>query len=161
MTVNTSKVARRELRFESIDDLIAELNRIEQAEALGQLQVLGKWSPGQIVSHLAAWIEYGWDGFPMKRPPFFVRWILSFMGKKFLRTGLPSGMRIPGVKGGTFGQDDVPLGQALARLRTALQRLKNGELAKFDSPAFGPLSHEDRIRLNLRHAELHLSFMTL
>ncbi len=37
-------------------------------------------------------------------------------------------------------------------------RLKNGEPCTHDSPAFGALSHEDRIRLNLRHAELHLGY---
>jgi hypothetical protein len=27
------------------------------------------------------------------------------------------------------------------------------------SPAFGPMNHEDRTQFNLRHAELHLSFL--
>jgi Protein of unknown function (DUF1569) len=160
MSVNTSKITRRRLRFETIDDLLAELDRIEQANLAGRLTVQGNWSAGQIVSHIAAWVEYGWVGYPVKPPPFFIRWILKFMLKKYLRSGMPAGLRIPGTKEGTFGQDNVPVPQAIDRLRSCLQRLKDGEQARFDSPAFGPMSHEDRIKLNLRHAELHLSFLS-
>ena len=159
MAVNSAKVKRRKLRFENLDELLDELTRIEQADSLGCLQVIGNWSPGQILSHVAAWIEYGWIGYPIKPPLFIIRWMMKLMLGKYLKSGLPSGVKIPGVKGGTVGQDEVPMTHAIARLRTNIQRLKSGERSKFDSPAFGPLSHEDRITLNLRHAELHLGFM--
>jgi len=45
------------------------------------------------------------------------------------------------------------------RLRTALARLQSGEPCRHDSPAFGPMNHQDRILFNLRHAELHLGFL--
>ena len=151
--------ARRTLWFDSIDQLLAEVDRIMTAEANGQLQTSGSWTPGQILAHLAAWIEYGYDGFPMKAPPWIIRVILRAQLKKYLRRGMPSGVRIPKAPGGTFGADNLPSQEAADRLRTALERLKNGEPAKYDSPAFGAMSHEQRIQLNLRHAELHLSFL--
>jgi hypothetical protein len=77
-----------------------------------------------------------------------------------LRSGMRGGVKIPGVKGGTTGADDVPLQESLQRYRSALARLKV-EPAKFPSPAFGPMSEEDRIRLQLRHAELHLGFIVV
>lgn len=160
MTVDTSMVARRKLRFGSIEDLLVELENIERAHVSGSLMVQGNWSVGQILSHIAAWIDYGWDGYPLKPPPFFIRWILKFMVKKYLRDGMPAGVKIPGIKAGTVGQDDVPFEQALERLRKSLQRLSSGEQAKFHSPAFGQMSHENRIALNLRHSELHLSFLS-
>ena len=45
-----------------------------------------------------------------------------------------------------------------ARLRAALKRMQI-EPARYESPAFGPLSDSDRIALNLRHAELHLGYL--
>lgn len=151
---------RRQLHFASIPDLLAELERVEAADKEGTLATTGNWSPGQILAHLAAWIDYGWDGFPVKPPPFFIKWILVWMGRRILRRGMSPGTRIPGVKAGTYGQDDVSVSEGLKRLRRSLSRLQAGEQAKFDSPAFGPLSHQDRILLNLRHAELHLSYLS-
>ncbi len=56
--------------------------------------------------------------------------------------------------------DNMPTAEAGQRLLNALKRLQDGEEAQFHSPAFGPMSHEDRIRLNLRHAELHLGYLS-
>lgn len=77
-----------------------------------------------------------------------------------LANGMPRGARIPGVADGTFGMDDMDISEAAKRLFAALTRLKGPEDAKHDNPAFGPMSHADRIRLNLRHAELHLGYLS-
>jgi hypothetical protein len=159
--INTSKVKRRKLWFHSIDEALQDLDRIEAAEKSGTLNALGNWTPGQILSHVSAWIEYGWDGYPIGAPPFFIKWILKLIGRRYLRKGMPAGVKIPGIEGGTKGQELIPTDAALARLRKALHRLQNGEPAVHDSPAFGPMSHEDRILFNLRHVELHLSFLQL
>ena len=158
--IKTKKVeGRRSLRFSSVDEALADIDNIKAADSAGQLRTLGNWSAGQILAHVAAWIEYGYDGFPIKPPPFFIRWYLRRLGRKFLKQGLPAGANIPRVPNGTFGQDDMPTREAADRLKTALLRLKNGEEAQYDSPAFGPMNHEDRTQFNLRHAELHLSFL--
>ena len=159
--INTSQVPRRKLWFHSIEELQQELDRIEAAEKSGTLKALGNWTPGQILAHVSAWIEYGWDGYPIGAPPFFIRWLLKLVGRRYLRKGMPAGVRIPGVEGGTKGQELTSTDVGLARLRKALGRLKNGELAVHDSPGFGPMTHEDRILFNLRHAELHLSFLQI
>lgn len=149
----------RELRFSSVDDCIAELDRIESAHQAGTLTTTGNWTPGQILSHLAAWIEYGYDGFPLKAPPFFVRWILKFLMKGALRKGvMKPGVKIPGVEGGTIGQEDMETGAALDRYRAALARLQS-EPAIHNSPAFGKVPDEVRLKMNLMHAQLHLGFM--
>jgi hypothetical protein len=155
----TSNVSRRQLRFATIDELLQEIERIETADRESRLQSLGTWTPGQILGHVAAWIEYGYDGYPMKPPPWFIRLVLRWQVKKYLRDGMPSGVRIPRVEAGTYGVEVVPLREGAERLRRALERLRAGEPARCDSPAFGPMSAEDRNRLNLRHAELHLSFL--
>jgi hypothetical protein len=149
----------RTIRFDSIDECVAEIRRIVSAEQEGSLRTIGNWTPGQILAHVAAWIEYGYEGFPIAPPPFFVRWILRLRLRKMLRDGMPRGVRIPGVSEGTVGMDPMATSDAAERLLRAMERLNSGEEAKFHSPAFGAMSHEDRIKLNLRHAELHLGFL--
>jgi hypothetical protein len=159
--VNTAKVAgRRTLRFANIDEAFQEIDYIVAADKAGRLRTLGNWTPGQILGHVAAWIEYGYDGYPVKPPPWFIRIILRMLVKKYLRRGMPAGVKIPGAKEGTYGTEVLPLREATERLRRAFLRLKSGEPAPYDSPAFGVMSHAERIELNLRHAELHLSFLT-
>ena len=157
--VQSNPAERRKLWFDSIDELFDELEQIKKAEADGRLRAVGAWTPGQILSHLAAWVDYAYDGFPMKPAPWLIRVFLRWQLKKYLREGMPSGVRIPRVQGGTTGADDLPFDEAAGRLRVALERLQSDEPARYDSPAFGALSHEQRIQLNLRHAELHLSFL--
>ncbi len=148
----------RPLRFNSIEECIAEVNRIRAAEDNGNLRTTGNWTPGQIMSHVAAFIEYGYVGFPIGPPPFYVRWILRLRVGKVLRKGMPRGVRIPGIAEGTVGMQAMDTSEAAQRLLTALGRLHSAEQVKFHSPAFGPMSDNDRIQLNLRHAELHLGF---
>jgi hypothetical protein len=150
---------RRQLRFAVIEDLLLDIERMLVADKQGHIRALGTWAPGQILGHVAAWIEYGYDGYPMKPPPWPIRWLLRWQLKKYLRQGMPSGVRIPKVEQGTYGIEVLPTDVAAERLRRALRRLQAGEPAKYDSPAFGSMSHDDRIQLNLRHAELHLSFL--
>ena len=149
----------RELRFANIADCFAELERVEAAHQAGNLTTTGNWTPGQILSHLSAWIEYGYDGFPLKAPPFFVKWLLKFMMKGTLRKGfMKPGISIPGVEGGTIGQEEMETGAALERYRAALSRLQS-EPAIHNSPAFGKVTDEVRIKMNLMHAQLHLGFL--
>lgn len=156
--VDTAKAVRRKLRFNTIDDLLAEMDRLIEAESGGKLQSTGNWTLGQIFGHLAAWIDYGYDGYPMT-VPWFIRLILKFKVKGYLKNGMPAGVKIPKTPGGTYATAALSTDEGALRLRKSLDRLKRGEVAKFDSPAFGPMSHDDRILLNLRHAELHLGFV--
>ena len=150
----------RTLRFNSVDECSSEIHQIIAASQAGNLKATGNWTPAEIMTHLANWMEYAYRGFPIGPPPFFIRWILRLRLRKMLRDGLPRGVRIPGVEGGTVGMEDIDTIKAARQFLAALERLKSNEVAEFDSPAFGPMSHADRIALNLRHAELHLGFLS-
>ncbi len=154
-----SKAHHRHIRFSNIDEVLRELERIKQADQDGRLETSGNWTAGQILSHVAAWIEYGYAGYPIQTPPFPFNLLLRWMGKRILKKGMKPGVRIPGVKAGTFGQENLTVAEGVERLEKAFQRLKKREQCRFDSPAFGPMSMDDRIELNLRHAELHLGFI--
>lgn len=161
MPVDTKKVKRRPLRFNTLDEMLAEANRIGAADAAGTLKRLGNWTAGQNFSHVAAFIDYGYDGFPaaFTNPPWFVKLMFKLMRGRILSKGMPQGVSIPHISGGTTGADDVSTQEGLKRLTSAAAKLKAAP-PPIHSEAIGPLSHEDSIRLALRHAELHMGFVT-
>ncbi|MFZ2874939.1 MAG: DUF1569 domain-containing protein [Phycisphaerales bacterium] len=156
---DTSKIAdRRQLAFETLADLRADLATLERAG--GTLRTSGNWTAGQNFSHLAAFIEFAYNGYPpeLSNPPWFIKAFLRLRKRPMLRGRLPAGVKIPGIKEGTVGADDAPAHSALSRLRTALDRLERSAPTS-PNPVFGPLTHEEWIALHLRHAELHLGFV--
>ncbi len=157
-TVDTAQVRdHRRLQFNTVDDLRAEIERIVASEQAGTLRRTGNWTAGQAFGHLAAWINFAYDGYPMKLP-WFIRPFVRRKLKQYLAGRMDAGVRIPRVAGGTYGTEVLPTEEGAARLRAALGRLER-EPARCDSPAFGKLPEEQRIKLNLRHAELHLGFL--
>jgi hypothetical protein len=156
--LDTAKVQdRRKLQYASIDALLADVDKLVAAEKAGKLRRSGNWTVGQAFNHLGTWINYGYEGFPM-RVPWFIRMLIKTKLKKYLTAGMDAGVRIPKSPDGTYATDVMGVDEGAKKLRDALARLKKGEPAKFDSPAFGKMSQENRVKLNLRHAELHLSF---
>jgi hypothetical protein len=157
-TVDTKHAAgRRSLRFERIDDALADAEAMAAAEREGRLRRVGNWTLGQILGHLATWVGYAYDGVPVT-PPLLVRWVMRPMKKRFLYKGMPAGVHIPKTPGGTFGTDVLPPDEGLARYRAACARLK-AEAPTRRHPIFGAMTHDEWIAGQLRHAELHLSFV--
>ena len=155
--VDTGKVAgRRILRFESIDQMMAEVDRLVEAERAGRLERIGNWTLGQALGHLASWAEYSYTGIPLKTP-FFIKWILRLRKQQFLHEPMRAGVKIPGVEGGTLATDTVPLDDSLQRLRAVMAKLKS-QAPTITHSIFGQLSHDEWIAVNLRHGELHLGY---
>jgi hypothetical protein len=148
---------RRRLRFNTVDELRAEIDRVLAAERAGTLRPSGNWTAGQAFGHLATWINFAYDGYPM-RVPWFIRLLIRRKLKRYLAGEMDGGVRIPRVEGGTFGTEPLSTEEGATRLRAALDRMLR-EPARHDSPAFGKLPEAQRIELNLRHAELHLGFL--
>jgi hypothetical protein len=149
---------RRTLRFESIDDAVAEADRLVAAEREGRLTHVGNWSLGRALGHLATWANFAFDGYPPEVvAPLPVRLILGVMRNRILNKGMMPGVRIGRVPEGTLGTDELSPEEGLRRFRTALQRLQQSA-PTIDNPVFGTLTHAQWIQLNLRHAELHLGF---
>jgi hypothetical protein len=148
---------RRSLRFDTLADALREADRIAAAEHAGTLRVTGNWSVGQMLGHLAFWINAPFDGYPPSlRPPWFVKLLLRTMKSKYLKQ-LPAGARIPNIPGGTLGIDPISTDDGLARFRSATQRLEQSA-PQHPNIIFGPMTQKEWIAMNLRHAELHMSF---
>jgi hypothetical protein len=149
---------RRRLRFDTIDDALAEAQRLAEAERVGRLKSCGKWTLGQAIGHLATWANFAFDGYPdAVRAPLPVRMVLRLMRNRVINHGMMAGVKVGRIPGGTLGIDVLPVDEAMARYRAAMERLR-ATAPTIDNPAFGRLTHEQWIQLNLRHAELHLSF---
>ena len=147
---------RRKLRFESVDDALGEAGRLVESERAGRLGRVGNWSLGQSLGHLATWANFAFEGYPSAvRAPLPVRMILRLMRGRILNEGMMSGVKIRGIPEGTLGLDPMDPDEGLRRFRAAMERLRS-TAPTIDNPAFGRLTHEQWIQLNLRHAELHL-----
>ena len=151
MTVNTKKVdGRRELRYESYGDLLDDAERL----AATPHRTLGNWSLGQILLHTAQAIDSSIDGagFALPAPLRLVMTLL--MKRRFLSRSLPAGFKtspefIPG---------ETPAEEGLAALRRAIDRQAT-TTERANHPAFGRISQKEWDDFNLRHAEMHMSFV--
>ena len=149
-------VGRRKLRFESVDDAVAEAERLVVAGRSGRLTRAGNWTLGRTLGHLATWANFAFDGYPPEVvAPLPIRMILKLMRNRILTHGMTPGVKIGRVPGGTVGTDEFSPEEGLDRFRAALQRLAASAPA-IENPVFGKLTHAQWVQLNLRHAELHL-----
>lgn len=152
--VNTKQVtARRKLRFETLDEVAAEAERL----ASMPIRLLGNWSYGQILEHLATTIDHYYTGIPGK-PSWFMRRIVAPLIKNNLLTkGMPAGIQLP-KSASALIPDPTEIGPALGHLKSSIEHLKS-ESPRLPSPFFGDMAPQEWVALTLRHAELHLSFV--
>lgn len=161
MPIDTTNVTDyRTLKFSSLADVLADAERIAASDRAGTLRRTGNWTAAQNFNHIAAFMEYPYDGYPaeLSNPPWFVRVILKLMKSKYMRGPLPRGVKIPKIPGGTVGATDGPVDAAVMRLKKAAERLKVAA-PTVPNPVFGPLSHEEWVQLHCRHAELHFGYL--
>lgn len=159
--VDTGRIKdRRVLRFADSAAMWADIDRLVGSERAGTLRRTGNWTLGQCLGHLARWAELPYDGYPPElKPPWWLKLPMRMFKNKVLGQNsiMQAGIRIPGVPGGTVGTEPMETDAAIARLRKAWARLEAAHPG-IPNPLFGELTHEQWIRLNLGHAELHLSF---
>lgn len=156
MTINTKKViGRRTVRYESYADMLADA----EAMLASKVKLIGNWSLGQILQHLATACHVTVDGVDMGIPKpirFFGTLLLK---KRFLNKKIPTGVKIPArMQGELIASPDIDAGLALEALRKAVVRIQS---ASTHAPhmVFGQLSPEEWEKWNLRHAENHMSFV--
>ena len=154
--INTKRVKRRTLRFETLAAVLAEIESLAAAERENRLIASGNWSLSQAINHLAAWVEYAYTGSPVP-VPWVMRVLMRQLKPLVLKRGMVAGVKIRGTKDGTVGADATATDVALARLKRAFDRLAREAPSK-PNALFGPLTQPEWIALQLRHSELHLGF---
>ena len=151
MSVVTKKVqGRRTVRYETLDELLAEAEQL----ATSDIRTLGNWSLGQNLKHIAMALDSSIDGSDFMLPTP-VRFLMSlFMKRKFLTKSIPAGFKST-VK---FIPDETSTEDGLTALREAVARQKQ-ESKRVPHPGFGKLTNKEWEDFNLRHAEMHMSFI--
>lgn len=151
MTVNTKTVQnRRSVRYASLSELLSDAEKLAESE----FHTLGNWSYGQILKHLALSIDSSIDGtgFMLPAP---ARWLMSLlMKKRYLTQPIPAGFK----SAAKFLPQETAIEEGMAALRDAIERQQQ-EPNRALHPAFGKLSNEEWDAFNLRHAEMHMSFV--
>ena len=150
MTVNTKQVTgRRDVHYDSYGDLLADAERLSNT----QVEMLGNWSLGQILTHIAASLDSSIDGSDFSLPGP-VRWLMSMLMKnKFLTKPIPAGFKSTKQ----FVPEPTSTEEGLAAIRQAIKRQEQ-EASRVPHPGFGKLTNEEWDAINLRHAEMHMSF---
>lgn len=153
-----SKDVRRPLRFRSLEDARAEVDRLSASQRAGRLVCAGNWTMAQIVEHITKFIEGSLDGFSFRAP-----WILRVIGRAIkpwcIGKPMPRGVQLRGKSALLLPSDDAELEACLARFNAAMDRLRAGERMEAESPLFGPLTHDQWVQMHLRHAEHHLGYL--
>ncbi len=160
--INTKKADRRELKFGSLADLSAELDRIQHAHDAGTLSTTGNWSPGQNLQHCARLWRFAIDGFPPEaNPPAPVRWVATLLFKKRAVSGAvpPAGLRLPEKTPFLPDRGEVPFEQGMREFRDQIARTLHGEQFTAVSPIFGAMTHDQWLNLQMGHCQLHLGFL--
>ncbi len=158
MEINSSDGSdRRTLRFERLEQALDDARQLRDAEQAGRLRQTGSWTLGQSLSHLGTWVDYGFDGLPIKIP-FFVPWVVRPFRTRILERPMPPGRRIPKVAGGTLAIDPAPTADGMLLFEKAVDRLTQSS-PRIPNAMLGTLTHDQWKKLHLRHAELHLSFL--
>src|SRR5262252_7460713 len=95
--IDTAKVKdRRQLRFESLDEIASEVERLA---ACKNVRAMGNWSSGQVVQHLATTMDNSIDGFPSFVPAPVRLLLRLFMKRRFLTRPMPPGFKLPANAG--------------------------------------------------------------
>jgi hypothetical protein len=152
MVESTRVVGRRQLHFESYEDLLADVHAMNSQPT----RQLGNWTLGQICEHLAKAIEYAVDGAPFKAP-----WPLRVAGrvikKRIISRPMKPGFRLP-KSAAEYLPVNPDAATGIARLEAAIARYR--EVPSVQPHAiFGPMTRDEYDQLNFRHAEMHLSFI--
>lgn len=149
---------RRAVDYDSIVQAVQDAERLAAAEVSGTLTATGNWTLGRTLSHIAWWANEAFEGhrFPLYLCLFF-KLVGPVAKRKALRGSVRSGVRLPGVKGGTYGTSDVSTDEGLEQMRSAFFRLER-ECPMRPDAAFGKLTHDEWKTLHLNHARHHLSY---
>ena len=155
MSVNTSKVAgRRTLAIRSLDELMTEAENVVHHPC----QVLGNWTLGQILQHLAQGINAGYEKVDFPVPWFARTFIAPFIKNRMLTKKMPAGFKLPEAATQLKPDANTTPEEGLEMLRVACEKLKT-TIPTQTHPFFGKMAHQEWVLLMVRHAELHLSFV--
>lgn len=159
--VDTKTAERRDLDYQSLDEVIADLGRIEASMEAGTLTSTGNWTPGENMEHTGKFLSFAIDGFPSLAPLPVRLMMILFIKKKAITPGkpIPAGFQLPKAAGYMLPTPGISAREGYDLLRQQVGRLEAGERMTHPSAIFGKLTHEQWLIIQLKHMSLHLSFL--
>ncbi|MGD9721565.1 MAG: DUF1569 domain-containing protein [Pirellulales bacterium] len=154
MATTTKVQGRRRLRFNSHDDVLAEV----RALAARPTRHLGHWPLPTICQHLANAMNLCIDGDVPFKAPLKTRILARLARSRILKTGLPTGFKLPAEAEAVLYNDPGSADAAIAAMEQAVARLQTTQ-QRVPHPALGKMNVHQWNLFHLRHAELHLSFI--
>lgn len=148
-----TKPQRREVRFRTLTDIVHDAERL-----LPSHHTVGNWSFGQICQHLARGMTGAIDGFDFKAP-WLARWFVApFIKNSLLIKPMRAGFKLPKTATALLPEESVSAEEGLRQLKHAVDRLSH-ETPTAPHPFLGQMASEEVLQLQLRHSELHMSFV--
>jgi hypothetical protein len=146
--------APRKLHYRGYEMIVDDAERIAAASH----GTLGQWSFAQILDHLARSFEASIDGIASQRS-WPSRMLAGLCKGRYLNRTHSGGRPFMDGDPSKLAPDaDCELEQALEGLRVAARRCDN-QKQRGQHPLLGRLDRLSWDRYNLRHAELHMSFV--
>ncbi len=147
---------RRELRFKTLADARAELDRLEK----GPVATTGNWSYYQILTHLEKGSKSSMTAFPTLKG----WWLRRLIGPIGLKKVFKQGFIPPGVgakKGAKVERVEGDEKTALASLRKTLDAFEKHEGPWAEHPFFGKMDKQKWTTLTTLHLANHLGWAKL
>lgn len=153
-TMNGSELTRRSLKFNDLDEVLAECRNLHQTG----YQRVGKWSLGQICRHLRMTFDSSIDGYPIWMSFFaplrpFIR---GLMLPRLLRGDSPKGVPTAPM---FAPPEDVDDAEEIEIFAASLQRLQNHQGVFKPHPGFGRMESEQMKRFHTVHSAHHFGFL--
>ncbi len=148
-----SSGTRRSVRYSTLSDIVQDAEQL-----LSSHHTAGNWTFGQICQHLAKTMNCSFDGFGFTAP-WFARWFIApFIKNSLLIKPMRSGFKLPERGKAILPDENVSNEAGLQQLKTAVERFSH-EVPTAPHPFFGQMASEEVVQLQLRHAEMHMSFI--
>lgn len=151
---------KRKISFENLDQAIEEARRLLNSG----YQQHGDWNLSQCCGHLQKWVAFPAEGFPNPGPIMgSILWLMKVtIGKRQLNNILEQGFKsgTPTMPTTVPAASKTTDAEAVASLETAVERFNSHTGPIHPSPLFGAMDKETATRLQLRHFEHHLGFLS-
>lgn len=145
--------ARRTTRYSTLSEVVQDAEYL-----LGNHHTVGNWSFGQICQHLAKTMNAAIDGYGFMAP-WWARWLIApWVKNSFLTKPMRPGFKLPKAAAALLPDDSITADDGLRQLKAAVERLSH-ETPTAPHPFLGKQASEEAIQAQLRHCELHMSFI--
>jgi len=154
LAINTKRVARRSLRFQTMPELLDDI----EAVMARPHTTTGNWTAPQIIDHVTKLIDVSLHGSDQKMAlPFRV--LGNMMKKRLLTKPLKPGFKAPAFMQPRNEAGGLTVNSVMGRSRALIQRASEPGTMTHPSPFLGEMTHDEWVQMHCRHAELHFSFI--